>query len=129
MKKILIIDKLILLLQIVVFIVDIVLSLFTDVSIYVFVMFGHAAVVILYYAIVRSIANFTQVYNKKEYLKAISTRRGFGDELKVYKKAKRIGDKTTARYMSNSWISVVIVVFNLIYVIVITSVLHPESIS
>ena len=113
--------------QLVVFIVDIILSFFTDVGIYFYVMFGHAALIILYFGIVRSIANFTQVYNKKEYLKGVSKRRGITYELSIYKKAKRIGDYATAKYMSNSWISVAVVIANLIYVLIITAVLHPEN--
>ena len=108
-------NRIFLICQSIITVIDILLAIFTDTDFYVYLMFGHILVFILYDIAIQIFVEH-EIYKNELYSKDISC---FFEQTRIYIKAKESGDTDVVTNFHQGYLSAAIAFFNFAAVMVI----------
>jgi uncharacterized membrane protein (DUF106 family) len=115
-----------LIIQLIAVICDIVIAFFTETGTYFILMIIIGIAYVLYNGIVQS--RFMQRVAYNQYNDVLQRLPYVFTDIRVYRAAKRRGDKETVKVLRQGNISSALMILNVAAILAITFVLHPESI-
>ena len=121
-------NKIFLTIQTIAFVVDIILSFVFDAGVYFIFMWICGLFVVIYNGLIQTLFFYKVICNNGKYAKIIKKYPYVFTDLRIYILARKMKDDKTGKVLSQGIISLVILLSNIIYVIIITVLLHPENI-
>ena len=116
-------NRIFLICQSIITVIDILLAIFTDTVFYILLMFGHILIFVLYNIIMQSFVEY-KIHKNELYSKDIHR---FFEEIRIYKKAKESRDTAVVTGLRQRYLSVAIALFNIAAVLTILCIHHPDS--
>lgn len=114
--------------QLIAFVVDILLTVFCDISVYFVFMWVIGVIVVIYDGLIGSIITRRVIYKKPEYQRIINKYPYAFTDWRIVRLARKINDTEVKKFLNQQFLSFGILAFNVLYVLAYTVVFHPENI-
>lgn len=127
-KRYIKVNRIFILTQIVLFIVDVILSYRFDISIYFMFMWVCGLLMVVFNAAVQTLFYYKVIFKNNNYSKIIRKHSQAFSVIMIYRFAKNSNDILVKTVLKQGFYSTGVFVMNFIYVIVFTMIVHPENI-
>lgn len=119
-------NKYFLIVQVLSFIIDIVLSIIFDINVYFIFMWIIGVIVVLYDGFMGTYITRRIIYKKPNYSSIMKNYPYAFTDIRIIISAIRTNDFEVKTFLSQQFLSIGIFILNIFYVIIITVILHPE---
>lgn len=126
-KKIIFANRIFIIIQAVAFFIDIIFSFVFDINVYFLFAWFVGVAVILYNGFIQSVFTYKFILKNKMYSGVVRKHLQIPN-LRIYNLAKKTKDYETKKVLEQGYFSIIIMLLNFVYVLVITIILHPENI-